>query len=657
MRARQIAVVLSMLSLLDCSPAEPGDAGADPAVESLNSAVTVEDGQYEVRSVGSGRCAAVQGASQSAGASVVQLGCDGSASRLWSFQRVGTSTYRITAAHSGDCLAVSADSTSSGLRIVQAACSGAPNQLFRLVDSSGAYLIKPQTTGAQNRRCLDVADGSLLDGARLIQWTCHGEDNQRWLLARSGTGSGTDTGTDTGTGSGGSTPPADAVTVSYPVDSTTNFANPERGFYHHEETSSGSYSPLSQSALTAYRTQESISLILRLFYLESFRSGAISTSYLDNMRTDFARLRAAGLKAVVRFAYTSDSSSPYGDASPDRVLAHIAQLKPILAANADVIAAVQAGFVGAWGEWYYTDYFGDEGSVSSSNWADRKAVTDALLGALPGSRSVQLRTPAFKQRLYGSTVLAATEAFTGTARARVGHHNDCFVASADDLGTYGSVSADKAYLSTENLYVPQGGEACATSSYSGYSNASADLERLHYSYLNRDYLGAVYTSWGANLDVVKRRLGYRLALTSGTFQPSARPGSELRLLLTVRNDGYAPPFNPRGVEILARNGSTGALYVAKLAADPRRFVPAGSATIDARLCLPAALPAGTYALSLALPDPEPALHDRPEYAIRLANSGLWDATSGANSLKQSVVVSATAAATACGSGSVPLSLK
>ena len=72
---------------------------------------------------------------------------------------------------------------------------------------------------------------------------------------------------------------------------------------------------------------------------------------------------------------------------------------------------------------------------------------------------------------------------------------------------------------------------------------------------------------------------------------------------------------------------------------------------------PAALPAGTYALSLALPDPEPALHDRPEYAIRLANSGLWDATSGANSLKQSVVVSATAAATACGSGSVPLSLK
>jgi hypothetical protein len=657
-------MVLSMLSLVDCSPAETG--GTDPSVESLNSAVTIEDGEYEVRSVHSGKCAAVQGASQTTGASVVQLSCDGSASRRWRFQRVGTSTstYRATAVHSGDCLAVSSNSTSNGLRLVQAACSSsAPNQVFRLVDSSGAVLLKPQATGAENRKCVDVAEGSLADGARLIQWTCHGEDNQRWMLSRVGTGAsgGSDTGGDTGSGgggdTGGSTPPAGSVTVNYTVDTTTNFANPERGFYHHQETSSGSYSPLSQSTLTSWRTQEGVSLILRLFYLESFRNSAISTSYLDSMRTDFSRLRAAGLKAVVRFAYTSDSSSPYGDASPDRVLSHIAQLKPILAANADVIATVQAGFIGAWGEWYYTDYFGDEGSVSSGQWADRKAVTDALLAALPSTRTVQLRTPAFKQRFYGTTALSSAEAFTGTARARVGHHNDCFVASSDDLGTYSSVSADKTYLATENLYVPQGGETCATSSFSGYSNASADMERMHYSYLNRDYLGAVYTSWGSNLDVVKRRLGYRLALTSGTFQPSARPGSELQLQLTVRNDGYAPPFNPRGVEILARNTSTGALYVAKVNADPRRFVPGASRTIDARLCLPATMPAGSYALSLALPDPEPTLHDRPEYAIRLANSGLWDPASGANSLKQTVTVSTTATATACSTGSVPLSPK
>ena len=257
-------------------------------------------------------------------------------------------------------------------------------------------------------------------------------------------------------------------------------------------------------------------------------------------------------------------SKPYGDAAKDRVLGHLAQLKPILQANADIIATLQVGLVGAWGEWYYTDSFGDQGSVSAAQWADRKAVVDALLAILPSTRSVQLRTPAFKQRFYGATALASSEAFTGTARARIGHHNDCFLASADDEGTYGSVSADKSYLATENLYLPQGGETCATSAFSSWANASADMEKLHYSYLNRDYLGAVYTSWGSNLDIARRRLGYRLALLTGTFDGGARPGGELKVSLGLRNDGYAAPYNPRSVEIIARNQSTGARLVAKL---------------------------------------------------------------------------------------------
>ena len=67
-------------------------------------------------------------------------------------------------------------------------------------------------------------------------------------------------------------------------------------------------------------------------------------------------------------------------------------------------------------------------------------------------------------------------------------------------------------------------------------------------------------------------------------------------------------------------------------------------------------PEGTYALSLALPDPEPTLHDRPEYAIRLANAGLWDAATGSHSLKQSITVSASTASASCGAGSVQLGL-
>lgn len=118
----------------------------------------------------------------------------------------------------------------------------------------------------------------------------------------------------------------------------------------------------------------------------------------------------------------------------------------------------------------------------------------------------------------------------------------------------------------------------------------------------------------------------------------------------------APPFNPRNVEITAR-ASNGSVLVAKLPVDPRRFVPGAVPRIDARLCVPAGTPDGTYALSLSLPDPEPALHDRPEYAVRLANTGLWDAQSGGNSLKQSLTVSSGSGLVPCASGSVRLDPK
>ncbi len=48
-----------------------------------------------------------------------------------------------------------------------------------------------------------------------------------------------------------------------------------------------------------------------------------------------------------------------GDAPKDIVFGHIAQLGPILTKNADVINCIQMGFIGTWGENYYTDFFGD----------------------------------------------------------------------------------------------------------------------------------------------------------------------------------------------------------------------------------------------------------------------------------------------------------
>ena len=117
-----------------------------------------------------------------------------------------------------------------------------------------------------------------------------------------------------------------------------------------------------------------VTLILRVFYLGDFVNSAISNAYLTNMQADFNAARTAGVKMIVRFAYTQKATTPYGDADLSRIQGHLTQLQPLLQSNVDIIALVQLGFVGAWGEGYYTDYFGDASFSPYQISADRKST-------------------------------------------------------------------------------------------------------------------------------------------------------------------------------------------------------------------------------------------------------------------------------------------
>jgi hypothetical protein len=225
------------------------------------------------------------------------------------------------------------------------------------------------------------------------------------------------------------------------------------------------------------------------------------------------------------------------------------------------------------------------------------------------------------------------------------------------MGTFADVMADRAYLAAENLYLPQGGETCATSTYSTWSNANQDMAAMHWSFLNQDYHPDVLASWGANIDIAKRKLGYRLGLVAGTFSGLAKIGGQFTAAFSIRNDGYAAPFNPRGLNLILRNTSMGTVYIAKLPDDPRRFTPGATTTVSHTFCLSSDFVAGTYAYFLSLPDPVPALAERPEYAIRLANSSLWDSTTGWNSLNCGLIVNSTLNTANCATGDIPVVLK
>lgn len=70
--------------------------------------------------------------------------------------------------------------------------------------------------------------------------------------------------------------------------------------------------------------------------------------------------------------------------------------------NIDVIMAVQAGFIGTYGEWYFSRNYATltpDGDYvpSAKQQAARNTIVAALLQSLPSSRMIQLRTPSLKQ--------------------------------------------------------------------------------------------------------------------------------------------------------------------------------------------------------------------------------------------------------------------
>ncbi len=132
----------------------------------------------------------------------------------------------------------------------------------------------------------------------------------------------------------------------------------------------------------------------------------ISQDYLNKIQADFNAVRNAGIKIIPRFAYSDSDVAGQRDASKAQIISHINQLQPLFQNNADVIASVQAGFIGSWGEWYYTDYFGI--APTATDYANRKEVVNALLAALPASRMIHIRTPLLKQKIAGTTTAIAS---------------------------------------------------------------------------------------------------------------------------------------------------------------------------------------------------------------------------------------------------------
>jgi hypothetical protein len=481
------------------------------------------------------------------------------------------------------------------------------------------------------------------------------------------------------------TPPT-TDTVLY-KESDKDFPNPERGFYRVAETYANNYEPLDVDQMKAWRTLQQAddgnykvysTLVFRNIVLEGYANKNLSQDLLNNIDNDFKAARDAGMKLIIRFCYTVTANSgncpegficpKYGDAPKNMVLSQIAQLKPLLQDNADVIACLQMGFIGTWGENYYSDHFGDpssngKGQLVDKNWGDKNEILKALLGALPQSRMIQVRTPQMKQRyVYGVNALTSSppltdaEAFTGTDAARIGFHNDCFLSSPNDYGTYddyGNSSSPRTdaysilhvYAAADGKYTVVGGETC-DDTYSPENNcensgkAQTEMQHMHYSFLNCAYNNDVNNDWqdGGCMDAIKKDLGYRFVLQSAVFPKTPiKAGMQLSFILNIKNAGYASPYNERPLQVIMRNKHTKAEIVFAVDEDVRKWYT-GLHGVTVKFITDKNMPGGEYEVLLNLPDAAASLAVNPAYSLRLANEDIWEEATGYNDLLRTITI-------------------
>jgi len=428
-------------------------------------------------------------------------------------------------------------------------------------------------------------------------------------------------------------PPLQTITFQ---PSTANLLNPERGFFQFRDLTN-------TSGYNTVRSQGQ-SLIYGRILANNFRNSPFSPSFLDSIQAGFDAARANGIKVKPRVAYNDDGGA---DAPKSVILNHIQQLKPLWEANKDVIFTMDAGFIGGWGEWHSSQNGLD-------NNEDRTEILTAILDALPEDRTVSIRTPHFKREIFNGSPsddtlkITAANAFDGSDLSRVGHVNDCFLASATDFGTYvtpgWSRQDELDYIGGESRFGPQGGETCAQSTFSTGANAISEMEQLHTDYMNIDYNPAVIQDWvdDGSFDEINNRLGYRYELQTAALPDAVKPSGLLEIQFDIDNVGFGELFNPRNVEVTLENNATGVISSAPLQVDPRFWSGGTSNQVQAYLGIPEDMQEGTYTVGLKMPDFEASISDDVRYSLQFANTGVWDAATGINILKTDLQITGSA---------------
>lgn len=335
----------------------------------------------------------------------------------------------------------------------------------------------------------------------------------------------------------------------------------------------------------------------------------------------------AHLKILLRFAYNYNGSGP--DASMNVILADIAKLAPVVAKHKNIIYAMEAGFIGYWGEGH--------NSTHGNNTPERTRIFMAAEEDAFGPSVTLLNR-------YPSNILD----WEPRGRVTWGIHDDHYTEGATDSHTWMSPNWSRFAYSFNTLQhfgegrtdqkpfsVEVGGE---DPTYQSYEAFDAISRRFHLNALDLTWNTTTVSENGHFPEIVNR-VGPAIGLTSASLYSLPQRGLPSTLTLSFVNTGYSRLFTKVPVYLVLTDSAGNRV-------DDTTFPPipvpidltsiasgGGTESVSVKADFPNDLTSDMhYYLALWIPDPDPTLGIKREYNYLLNNVSVPNQETGLNQL-------------------------
>lgn len=371
-------------------------------------------------------------------------------------------------------------------------------------------------------------------------------------------------------------------------------------------------------------------------------TGPLSSAMLQQINTRIAAFAGTGIRLMVRFTYNFGPIGPGAmDAPIDVISQHIDQVAPILLQSKDLIFALEAGFIGTWGEWH-------DSTNGNDTAAAHKTVLDKELSYFKGVFPILVRTPGDLIQYNGSL----------TPSPWLGIHDDYYASGSADAGTFATCVPGAGFCLPQYTSDQLRSYAAAVSATTMFAGEFADvvyptlqscspLDGYSFTYhaqsINLHPPSNVATELENEGCVLSfyNKAGTRIEMQEATIGGSPTPNGQLHLDLTLANTGYGRVIRPRPVTLLfVSSGKVIAQFPISLDDMDLRQLQASSSPVPQTYRIGVTLPpnfptSGQVSAVLLIPDPAPSLTPQPAYALPLNSldqndNPIFDPTTGYN---------------------------